>query len=326
MGDNGSPFSNNGNGGMNGNQNNGGGGGGGGGEGGLGPPPFSGSNFPPFPTSSPFARPTSFSFQTTTSSSSSPTNAAQTSQTSASLGLGETDTPAATQAGLSGGVIAAIIILIVLLLSLPLALFIYSRRRKLRQHRKSIGAPPSSHLPLYEYFTARSISSNRNSLQSAILDTKPLPPNPEEHPTFRVSAPPPARAHLRSSLAMTERSMSVYSDTNLYFITSQEIGMETRLPSRGGDLLRKEGLVLEEDNPFRASRMQTRLSRIDVEMQGVREEDEEGDEEGENSFETPLGSPKFMIGEGKWRRPYKGKLRPGMGVQRALTPSAEEVV
>ena len=63
--------------------------------------------------------------------------------------------------------------------------------------------------------------------------------------------------------------------------------------------------------------MPSRLSRLGI-------------EEEENPFHTPLaspvGSPKFMIGEGKWRRPYMGKLRPGMGVQRALTPSAERAL
>jgi hypothetical protein len=121
---------------------------------------------------------------------------------------------------------------------------------------------------------------------------------------------------------MTERSISVYSDTNLYFITSTEIGMDNRLPSRAGELLSKQGLELENDNPFRASQVPSRLSRLGVEIV-------KGEREGEgNPFQTPIaspvGSPKFMIGEGKWRRPYKGKLRPGMGVQRALTPNTEE--
>jgi hypothetical protein len=106
--------------------------------------------------------------------------------------------------------------------------------------------------------------------------------------------------------------MSVYSDTNLYFITSNEIGMENRLPSRAGELLLKQGLELDNDNPFRASQMPSRLSRLGVEIAKV---------EGEgNPFQTPttspVGSPKFMIGE--------GKLRPGMGVQRTLTPNTEE--
>jgi hypothetical protein len=155
----------------------------------------------------------------------------------------------------------------------------------------------------------------------SVLDAKPLPPNPEEHPTFRVSIPPPGRAHLRSSLAMTERSMSVYSDTNLYFITSKEIGIETRLPSRGGARLSRLALEVANDNPYRVSQMPSRLSRIGM---GV-EEDEEEDPL-VTPMASPVGSPKFMIGEGKWRRPYKGKLRPGMGVQRTLTPSEEQAL
>lgn len=85
----------------------------------------------------------------------------------------------------------------------------------------------------------------------------------------------------------------------------------------------RQGLVLDEDNPFRASRIPTRLSMIggELELRGVREE--EVKEDGvHDPFETPLDSPKFMIGEGKWRRPYKGKLRPGMGVQRTMTPAS----
>lgn len=113
--------------------------------------------------------------------------------------------------------------------------------------------------------------------------------------------------------------MSVYSDTNLYFITSKEIGIETRLPSRGGERLSRLEIEVANDNPFRVSQMPSRLSRLGVEMEG-----------GANPFQTPLtspaGSPKFMIGEGKWRRPYKGKLRPGMGVQRTLTPSEEKAM
>jgi len=126
---------------------------------------------------------------------------------------------------------------------------------------------------------------------------------------------------------MTERSMSVYSDTNLYFITSKEIGIETRLPSRGGERLSRLGLEVAADNPYRISQMPSRFSGI-----GMKEEEEVE----ENPFETPMaspsptrseiGSPKFMIGEGKWRRPYAGKLRPGMGVQRALTPSGERAL
>ncbi|KAE9364826.1 hypothetical protein N431DRAFT_497233 [Stipitochalara longipes BDJ] len=323
MGDNGSPFSTHSNGGMNGNPN--GGGGRSGSEGGLGPPPFSGSNFP-FPTSAPFGRPTSFppsTFQTTASSAVSQTNALGSSQTSASSSSGLEDATINTNSGLNGGIIAAIVIIILLFISLPIALFFYRHNQRKSQHRKSIGAPPSSHLPLYEYFTARSISSNRNSFEDiqrrSVFDAKPLPPNPEEHPTFRVSIPPPGRAHLRSSFAMTERSMSVYSDTNLYFITSKEIGIETRLPSRGGERLSRLGVEVANDNPYRVFQMPSRLSRLGIE--------EEGDG---NPFETPLaspvGSPKFMIGEGKWRRPYKGKLRPGMGVQRALTPSEERAM
>jgi len=50
-----------------------------------------------------------------------------------------------------------------------------------------------------------------------------------------------------------------------------------------------------------------------------------------NPFKTPFPSPaklppespKYMIGEGKWRRLYRGKLRPGMGVQRLLTRNDE---
>jgi hypothetical protein len=121
---------------------------------------------------------------------------------------------------------------------------------------------------------------------------------------------------------MTERSISVYSDTNLYFITSKEIGMDVRLPSRGGERLSRLGLEMANDNPFRGSQFPSRLSKLGVGM------GKEG--EGENPFKTslasPVGSPKFMIGEGKWRRPYKGKLRPGMGVQRTLTPSSDRAM
>lgn len=95
--------------------------------------------------------------------------------------------------------------------------------------------------------------------------------------------------------------------------------MDVRLPSRGGERLSRLGLEMANDNPFKASHFPSRLSRLGVGM---------GNEgEGENPLKTslasPVGSPKFMIGEGKWRRPYKGKLRPGMGVQRALTPSSD---
>jgi hypothetical protein len=118
--------------------------------------------------------------------------------------------------------------------------------------------------------------------------------------------------------------MSVYSDTNLYFITSKEIGMDVRLPSRGGERLSKLGLEVANDNPFRASRLPGYKEGRDCRSkQTLRVGDS-------NPFRTPLaspvGSPKFMIGEGKWRRPYKGKLRPGMGVQRALTPSEERAM
>jgi hypothetical protein len=116
--------------------------------------------------------------------------------------------------------------------------------------------------------------------------------------------------------------MSVYSDTNLYFITSKEIGMDVRLPSQGGERLSILGLEMANDNPFRAPQLPTRLSRLGVEM--------EKEDEGENPFKislaSPVGSPKFMIGEGKRRRPYKGKLRPGMGVQRTLTPSSDRAI
>jgi hypothetical protein len=122
---------------------------------------------------------------------------------------------------------------------------------------------------------------------------------------------------------MTERSMSVYSDTNLYFITGKEIGMDVPLPSRGGERLSRLALEMANDNPFRTSQLPSRLSRLGVEME--KEYDAKG-----NPFKTPLaspvGSPKFMIGEGKWRRPYKGKLRPGMGVQRILTPSEKSAM
>lgn len=59
----------------------------------------------------------------------------------------------------------------------------------------------------------------------------------------------------------------------------------------------RQGLELDNDNPFK-----TPLP---------------------NPVRLPPGSPKYMIGEGKWRRPYRGKLRPGMGVQRLLTPNDE---
>ena len=95
--------------------------------------------------------------------------------------------------------------------------------------------------------------------------------------------------------------------------------MDVRLPSRGGERLSRLGLEMANDNPFRVP---SRLSRLGV---GMRKEGE-----GENPFKTslasPVGSPKFMIGEGKWRRPYKGKLRPGMGVQRTLTPSSDRAM
>jgi hypothetical protein len=315
MGDNGSSFSKN----RNGNQSDCGGGGG---QGGLGPPPISST---PFPTSSHFARPTNLQlsgFRTSASSSTSRINAAQAPQTSGVYSLGLEDSTTGNRSNLNGGIITAIIVLILVFLSVPIAFFFYRRTQKKRQHRKPIKPPPSSRLPLYEFFTARSIYSNRNSFQDmqklSLLDAKPLPPNPEEHPTFRISILPPARAHLRSSLAMTERSISVYSDTNLYFITSKEIGMETRLPSRLGEM------HSENDNPFRESRLSTREGERPLRL-GLGQ----GKEEGEcNPFEramaSPVGSPKFMIGEGKWRRPYMGKLRPGMGVQRALTPNTEE--
>ncbi len=82
--------------------------------------------------------------------------------------------------------------------------------------------------------------------------------------------------------------MSVYSDTNLYFITSKEIGLETRLQSRGGDL------ELKDDNTFLGAAAGAGSEGVVV-----------------------------MIGEGERRRPYRGKLRPGMGVQRLLTPNRE---
>jgi hypothetical protein len=79
---------------------------------------------------------------------------------------------------------------------------------------------------------------------------------------------------------------------------------------------------MANDNPFRGSQFPSRLSKLGVGM------GKEG--EGENPFKTslasPVGSPKFMIGEGKRRRPYKGKLRPGMGVQRTLTPSSDRAI
>lgn len=98
--------------------------------------------------------------------------------------------------------------------------------------------------------------------------------------------------------------------------------MDVRLPSRGGERLSRLELEMANDNPFRGSQFPSRLSKLGVGMGKERE--------GENPFKTslasPVGSPKFMIGEGKWRRPYKGKLRPGMGVQRTLTPSSDRAM
>ena len=268
-------------------------------ESGLGP--SNGNSFPSFSTSSwP-----STTFQTSiTSSSPSQTNAINYSRTSAS-GLG-TSEPSADNSSSGAGVIVAIIILILVFLSILLGIYLYRRNHQERQHQHSIGAIPSPRNPLFPFLHRKMTSTSTlptnneppylSQTQLSFLDTKPLPPNPEDQPAFRVSIPAPRRAYNRTSFR-TERSVSIYSDTNLYFIPSKEVGLETRLPSRGGELLMRQGPELDNYNPFKTPFP--------------------------SPAKLPPESPKYMIGEGKWRRLYRGKLRPGMGVQRLLTRNDE---
>jgi hypothetical protein len=205
-----------------------------------------------------------------------------------------------------------------------------------------VGTAPPSIPQRYESTNTKPLSrstsvSNRFPFPARTksnVSTHTISPDPSVLPQLVLLDPPkPAFLHTKYASRPASTSSSLYSsDTNFNSLArnlavwdADDSQMFAGLVGETPHLRYSQSSMLEKPRPIRRMTAPTYRNTNLQNAVHFDDEDLEGGlitEELEDPFKTPGQSP-IWIGEGKNRRIYRGKLKPGMGVQRRLTRGSE---